>query len=161
LQKGLGHIATDAELKALFGLLDRNGDGTIDRLEALGGSNENIDENTFESWLASQDQISNLKIIAGETANNTQRVAALTDAIQNLVFGQRTAAAQQLTSLQQQRAAAQQALQSAQAALSQTPATIRGPRRYGIVGPRASSPNPAFVGLEADIRRLATGLAAA
>jgi Ca2+-binding EF-hand superfamily protein len=159
LQKGLGHIATDAELKALFGLLDRNGDGTIDRLEALGGSNENIDENTFESWLASQDQISNLKIIAGETANNTQRVAALTDAIQNLVFGQKTAAAQQLTSLQQQRAAAQQALQSAQAALSKTPATIRGPRRFGIVGPRASSPNPAFVGLEADIRRLATELA--
>jgi Ca2+-binding EF-hand superfamily protein len=159
LQKGLGHIATDAELKALFGLLDRNGDGTISRLEALGGSNENIDENTFEGWLASQDQIANLKIIAGETANNTQRVAALTDAIQNLVFGQRTAAAQQLTSLQQQRAAAQQALQSAQAALSQTPATIRGPRRFGIVGPRASSPNPAFVGLEADIRRLATELA--
>jgi Ca2+-binding EF-hand superfamily protein len=159
LKAGLGGIATDQELREIFSLLDRNGDGTISRLEALGGSNENIDENTFESWLASQDQISNLKIIAGETANNTQRVASLTDAIQNLVFGQQTAAAQQLTSLQQQRAAAQQALQSAQAALSQTPATIQGPRRYGLFGPRASSPNPAFVGLEADIRRLATELA--
>ena len=158
LKAGLGGIATDEELRQIFSLLDKNGDGTISRLEALGGSNENIDDNTLETWLASQDQISNLKIIAGETANNTQRVAALTDAIQNLVFGQQTAAAQQLTSLQQQRASAQQSLEAAQAALSQTPRRIKGPRRFGIIGRRARSPNPAFVSLEADIRRLAQEL---
>jgi tape measure domain-containing protein len=154
LKDALGGIATDSELRQIFDLLDVNGSGTLDKLEAVEGSTANTDANTLESWLAAQNQISELKIIAGETANNTQRVSDLTDAIENLIFGQKLAAGAQLDSLQQQRAEAAAALQSAQNQLSGTQSYIEGPRLYGFFGPRISSPNPAYVALEADIRRL-------
>ena len=160
LKTALGGIATDNELRQIFDLLDVNGSGTLDKLEAVEGSTANTDANTLENWLASKSQISELKLIAGETANNTVRVGQLTDAIENLIFGQKLASAEQLQSLQEQRTAAQTALQSAQSSLAGTQSYIKGPRLFGLFGPRIVSPNPTYVALEADIRRLKEQIAA-
>jgi Ca2+-binding EF-hand superfamily protein len=165
LQRGLGHIATDAQLKAVFNSVDKNGDGTISRLESLGGSNESIDDNTLFAARESLNQLSELKLIAGETVNNTQRVKELTTAIENLVFSQKVAGAQQMASLEAQRAAAQRTLANAQNAIAGTPSTVvLQSKKSGFLGigrrPEIRAANPTFIALQADIRRSQEELAA-
>jgi hypothetical protein len=165
LKAGLGGIATDQELREIFALLDKNGDGTISRLETLGGSNDSIDDNTLLAARESLNQLSELKIIAGETSNNTKRVMELTTAINTLVFSQRVAAQQQVASLEAQRAAAQRTLANAQRALSGTPETVKlQSARSGFFGigarPEIRAANPTFIALQADIRRAQEELAA-
>jgi len=164
LQRGLGHIATDAQLRSVFNAVDANGSGTIDRLESLGGSNENIDENTLFAAREALNQLSELKLIAGETANNTRRVMNLTTAIQDLILSQRLSAQSQVSSLEAQRAAAQKTLTNAQNAISGTPSTVvLQSRKKGFLGigsrPEIRGANPTFIALEADIRRAQEELA--
>jgi TP901 family phage tail tape measure protein len=165
LKAGLGGIATDAELRQIFNTLDKNGDGTIDRLEYLTNSNDGIEDNTGEAWLASQNQLSELKIIAGETANNTERVKELTTAIETLVFSQKVASQQQLANLEAQRTAARRTLKNAQRALSGTPSTVvLQSAKKGFLGigrrPEIRGANPTYVALQEDIRRATEELAA-
>jgi tape measure domain-containing protein len=165
LKAGLGGIATDAELRQIFNTLDKNGDGTIDRLEYLTNSNDGIEDNTGEAWLASQNQLSELKIIAGETANNTLRVMELTEAIETLVFSQKVASQQQLANLEAQRTAARRTLENAQRALSGTPSTVvLQSAKKGFLGigrrPEIRGANPTYVALQEDIRRATEELAA-
>jgi len=164
LQRGLGHIATDAQLRSVFNAVDANGSGTIDRLESLGGSNENIDENTLFAAREALNQLSELKLIAGETANNTRRVMNLTTAIQDLILSQRLSATSLVSSLEAQRAAAQKTLTNAQNAISGTPSTVvLQSRKKGFLGigsrPEIRGANPTFIALEADIRRAQEELA--
>lgn len=163
LRRGLGSVASDRQLRALLSATDRNGDGTISRLESIDQNSAHIDENTLENYLAAIDQLSELKLIAGETASNSERVAHLTTAINNLIFSQRQAASSTVGSLQQQREAAAAALQDAQARIARTDRQIKQKpsRLQRALGARTQkSPNPAHVALEADIRRLLQEIAA-
>jgi tape measure domain-containing protein len=153
LRVGLSPIASEEQLRALFQKTDQNGNGTISRLEAVRGTNFNIDENTHDVYQSAVAQLAQLRMLVGETAANTKRIMALAGSIDRLVATNTQNSQSQLASLQRQRAEAASGLKNAEAQLARTPETVSGPRKYGIAGPRSTAPNPVYVSLQSDIRR--------
>ena len=77
-------MATDAQLRELFDMLDRNGDGTISAIEAGNFSSEEIDENTKSLEERSLEQLVELNRLIEETARTTDQFSGLNSTMTSL-----------------------------------------------------------------------------
>lgn len=82
--KAFDGMASDAELRRIFGKLDEDGNGTISRLEALKRSGEGTEDNTKSLEQRAYDQLSELNGLVGEMTRTTDQFIGLNSNIASL-----------------------------------------------------------------------------
>ncbi|CBV44057.1 EF-hand domain-containing protein [Halomonas elongata] len=71
--KSFAGMASDEQLKRIFAQLDKNGDGTISRLEAMKGSTDEVGDNTASIEQQSLNQLEKLNNLVGEMTRTTDQ----------------------------------------------------------------------------------------
>ncbi|WP_406567296.1 EF-hand domain-containing protein [Halomonas qaidamensis] len=82
--KAFSGMATDKELRNIFGKLDEDGSGTIDRLEALARTGEGTEDNTKSLEERAYDQLASLNGLVGEMSRTTDQFVGLNSNIVSL-----------------------------------------------------------------------------
>jgi len=77
-------MATDAQLRELFNMLDANGDGQLSKLEALEQSSEGTEGNTKTMEERARDQLAKLVELSQEMARTTDQFVGLNAGIDSL-----------------------------------------------------------------------------
>ncbi len=77
-------MATDAQLRELFNMLDANGDGQLSKLEALEQSSEGTEDNTKTMDERAREQLSKLVELSQEMALTTDQFVGLNSGITSL-----------------------------------------------------------------------------
>ncbi len=82
--KAFSGMATDKELRNIFGKLDEDGSGTISRLEALARTGEGTEDNTKSLEERANDQLKELNSLVREMTLTTDQFVGLNSGIKSL-----------------------------------------------------------------------------
>lgn len=107
-------LASDDELKRIFQQLDKDGSGTISRLEALNRTSQGTESNTDSLEQRARDQLNSLQGMVGEMSRTTNQFVALNTTMLSLrdSINALGVAQEEIARIERERAGAQLAAQA-------------------------------------------------